>query len=86
MTMFTHRSVSLPYDENLTLAKILAHRNDNNVPQDAILEYEGCGSHNMHWTWRERMSTEQEVQIREAKAAEQARIEAEEAEDRKAGF
>lgn len=56
------------------------------IPGSAALVYRGCGSHDVEFHWLEDLTPEEEVVRRREIAARRAAQEAEEAEDRKAGF
>lgn len=59
---------------------------EKEIPDTAELVYRGCGSHDVEFRWFEVLTPEEEVVRRREIAARQAAQEAEEADDRKAGF
>ena len=36
-----------------TLAEIAAFAKENNIPDDAVIQYAGCGSHRIEFLWME---------------------------------
>lgn len=73
-------------EDGPTLDEIVAQAKREKVPGTARLSYQGCGSHWVAWHWRERLTPEEEDRAFAEAAAERLRIEAEEADDRRAGF
>lgn len=80
MTMFKRKQSEGLMER--TMAEIAAME----LPDDAVLEYDGCGSHEARFVWQEEMTPEEEQAERERRAAAERRLAEEEREDRKAGF
>lgn len=73
-------------EEPTTAASLRQLMVEKEIPDTAELVYRGCGSHDVEFRWLEPLTPEEEVVRRREIAARRAAIEAEEAEDRKAGF
>lgn len=41
------------WENGVTIAQIVDWMNDNDVPTDAKMQYEGCGTHRIEFEWTE---------------------------------